>query len=293
MNHVNRVNQQAAALPSTERAPAIVQTSTAQTSTAQPGAVQTIALQADGQAAQAFFAVVTHAELQRALAAPDLWLNEAELAHWNTLRVENKRHSALQGRIAAKRALGAALGEVDLRKIEIVRGTFGQPLVRHARGAGIEVTLSHSHGIAVALAYPDALPMGIDLEQVSPASVPTVLNEMQLSDAERAWLRQQNGVPPALDQASACGLLWSAREALGKSLKTGLNSPLGIFALAYIESLGAPAAREAGAQQATQAWIAQYVHFPRSHCLLQATGARVLALALPRAVTLESWPHLP
>ncbi len=292
----------------------------------QPAPVQTIALRADGVAAQAFFAVVTHSEMQHALAEPHWFLNQTELTHWKALRVENKRHSALQGRIAAKRALGAALGEVDLTKIEIVRGTFGQPLVRHARAAGVDVTLSHSGGLAVALAYPDALPMGIDLEQVAASSAPTVLGELQLSDAERAWLAQhgvQPGVAPAvaparaaalaqggapavaqggspaiaqadsshspIDEAIACGMLWSAREALGKSLKTGLNSPLGVFALERLQ----PAADSAGVPRGTVAWIGDYLNFPRTQCLIQHAGSGVLALALPRAATLAGWPRWP
>ena len=251
--------------------------------------VQTIALQTSGPGAQAFFAVVTPSDLAHALAAPHLFLNDAELAYWQTLRVENKRQSALQGRIAAKRALGAALGEGDLTKIEIVRGTFGQPLVRHPRAVGMDVTLSHAHGLAVALAFPDALPMGIDLEQVAAASAQTVLAEMQLSEAERAWLAQHGAAPLPIDQAAACGMLWSAREALGKSLKTGLNSPLGMFALDKLD----PVSGAVGVRSGTVAWIGHYVNFPHTHCVMQVSGSRVLTLALPRVVTLSRWPQLP
>lgn len=261
---------------------------------AQTEPVQTIALHAGGPEARAFFAVVTQSEMAHALAVPHLFLNQAELAHWQTLRVENKRQSALQGRIAAKRALGAALGEDDFTKIEIARGTFGQPLVRHPRALGIDVTLSHAHGLAVALAYPDALPMGIDLEQVAAASAQTVLAEMQLSEAERVWLAQQGAAPFPIDQATACGMLWSAREALGKSLKTGLNSPLGVFALDKLDPVKLdPVGDSTGAQAGTGTWIGQYINFPHTHCLMQVSGSRVLALALPRAVTLARWPVLP
>lgn len=256
---------------------------------AQAKPAQTIALHTDGPDTQAFFAVVTHSEMAHALAAPHLFLNQAELAHWQTLRVENKRRSALQGRIAAKRALGAALGEDDFTKIEIARGTFGQPLVRHPRVLGIDVTLSHAHGLAVALAYPDALPMGIDLEQVAAASAQTVLAEMQLSEAERVWLAQQGAAPLPIDQATACGMLWSAREALGKSLKTGLNSPLGVFALDKLEAVSDPDV----AQSTAVAWIGQYMNFPHTHCLMQVSGSGVLTLALPRVVTLARWPQWP
>jgi 4'-phosphopantetheinyl transferase len=260
----------------------------------QPAPVQTLVLRTDVPQARgpqlqephtlAFFAVVTADEMQCVLATPELYLNQAELAAWQTLRLENKRQSALQGRIAAKRALGAALGEVDATKIGIARGSFGQPLVRHPRAAGIDITLSHSHGLAVALAYPDALPMGIDLEQVPAVSAHTVLGELQMSDAERAWLAQA-----PIGAATACGMLWSAREALGKSLKTGINSPLGVFALSALE----PMHDADGVPPGTVAWIGHYANFPHTHCLVQVSGSRVLTLALPRVATLARWPQMP
>ena len=196
--------------------------------------------------------------------SPDAFLSDGESELLKGFQFAAKREGFLLGRLAAKRALGALLGEADLRRIEIHPGIYGQPLVRHPRADSVQVTVSHSHGLAVALAFPAAYPMGIDLETLSAISAPAILGELQASPAELTWLAT-GGVDPA----TACGVLWTAREALGKALKIGLNSPLGILALADIQGAG------------EQAWSGRYLRFPQCRFQSQATGDRVLTLAMP------------
>jgi len=222
--------------------------------------------------------VLRHARLeQRACFAsaaatlpPGEFLSAEEKLQFAGFGFAAKQESFLLGRLAAKRALGALLAEPDLRKIEIRAGIYGQPIVEHPRAAAAEVSVSHSHGFAVALAFPVEYPMGIDLETVAAASAGTILGEMQASPAELAWL-----VSSGVDDATACFVLWTAREALGKALKIGINSPLGILALADIQAAG------------EGRWAGRYLNFPQCRCLAQAQGGRVLSLALPKDVELD------
>ena len=197
------------------------------------------------------------------------FLNENEKEHLKGFRFPAKREGFLLGRLAAKRALAALLEEQDLRRIEIHSGIFGQPLVRHPRAGMVDVTVSHSHGLAVALAFPAEYPIGIDLETVSAVSAATVIGELEASPAEYAWL-----ATGGVDEATACCVLWTAREALGKALKIGLNSPLGILSLADIRDEGA------GIR------IGRYLNFPRCQCLSQVKNGRVLSLAMPTEAAL-------
>ena len=199
-----------------------------------------------------------------ATVSPEEFLSEGENDRLKEYRFPAKREGFLLGRLAAKRALGALLEEPDLRRIEIRSGIYGQPLVDHPRAGSTEITVSHSQGRAVALAFPAAYPMGIDLETLSAISAPTILGELEASPAELAWLAT-GGVA----EAAACGVLWTAREALGKALKTGLNSPLGILALTGIQAAG------------EQAWASRYLNFPQCRCLSQVKNGRVLSLAMP------------
>lgn len=200
---------------------------------------------------------------------PAEFLSAGETEQAANLQFAAKRQGFLLGRLAAKRALGALLGESDLRQIEIRAGIYGQPLIRHPRAGSVEVTVSHSHGIAVALAYLAEYPMGIDLETVSAVSAETIIGELDASPAELTWL-----ATGGVEKATACCVLWSAREAQGKALRIGLNSPLGILALSDIRPNGAGA------------WAGRYLNFPRCQCLSQAKDGRVLSLAMPADASL-------
>lgn len=221
--------------------------------------------------------VLRHGKIERRIffaavnaMAPEEFLSDGEKEQGAGYQFAAKRDSFLLGRLAAKRALGALLAEPDLRQIEIRAGIYGQPIVEHARAGTAEVSVSHSHGLAVALAYPAAYPMGIDLETVAAGSAATILGELQASPAELTWL-----VSSGLDDATACLVLWTAREALGKALKIGINSPLGILALGSIQADG------------EKSWAGRYLNFPQCRCLAQAQGDHVLSLALPKDVELD------
>ena len=207
---------------------------------------------------------------------PEEFLSADEQLQYAGLKFAAKQESFRLGRLAAKQALGALFAEPDLRRIEIRAGIYGQPIVEHPRAAPADVTVSHSHGLAVALAFPAAYPMGIDLETVAAGSAATILGELQASPAELTWL-----VSSGVDQATACFVLWTAREALGKALKIGINSPLGVLALAEIQ--------DAGENQ----WAGRYANFPQCRCLAYAQGGRVLSLALPRDAELSAGLRLP
>jgi len=201
---------------------------------------------------------------------PEVFLSARETHQAAGFQFEAKKQGFLLGRLVAKRALGALLEEPDLRQIEIRAGIYGQPLARHPRAGSAEVTVSHSHGLAVALAYPAEYPMGIDIETVSAVAAETVIGELEASPAELAWL-----ATGSVDEATACCVLWTAREALGKALRLGLNSPLGILSLADIRTVG------------EGSWAGRYLNFPKCQCLSQAKDGRVLTLALPGDVELS------
>lgn len=198
------------------------------------------------------------------------FLSESEKKQSADFKFAAKREGFLLGRLAAKRALAELLAEPDLRQIEIRAGVYGQPLVQHPRAADAEVTVSHSHGLAVALAYPAEYPMGIDLETVSAVATQVVIGELEASPPELTWL-----ATGGVDAATACCALWTAREALGKSLKIGLNSPLGMLSLTGIQAAG------------EGSYAGRYLNFPRCQWLSWVAGGRVLSLAMQNETRLS------
>jgi holo-[acyl-carrier protein] synthase len=103
--------------------------------------------------------------------------------------------ASLAARFAAKEAvlkvLGAEIGDVDLRWVEIARGTHGRPVVRLSAGAAdlaraaglgregaIDVSLSHTGdlALAVAVAVPEApRPPGTPAPAPAPAPAETTI----------------------------------------------------------------------------------------------------------------------
>ena len=226
--------------------------------------LQSLVLRHGGSEHRVCFAVVRESTSEEFLSAGE----KVQLAGF---KFAAKQESFRLGRLAAKRALGALLEEPDLRTIEIHPGIYGQPLVVHPRAATIEVSVSHSHGRAVALAFPAEFPLGIDLETASAISAATIIGELGATPAELTWL-----ATGGVDDATACGVLWTARESLGKSLKIGLNCPLGMLGLAQIQGTG------------EGSWAGRYLNFPQCQCLALVKGGRVLTVALPREAALSA-----
>lgn len=230
--------------------------------------VQTLVLRHGGIERRLYFATANEMPAEE-------FLSESEKKQSAGFKFAAKREGFLLGRLAAKRALAALLAEPDLRQIEIRPGVYGQPLVQHPRAAGDEVTVSHSHGLAVALAYPAEYPMGIDLETISTVAAQVVIGELEASPPELTWL-----ATGGVDAPTACCVLWTAREALGKALKIGLNSPLGMLALTEIR-----AGNEDGS------WAGRYLNFPRCRCQSWVAGGRVLSLAMQNETQLSELPR--
>jgi len=165
-----------------------------------------------------------------------LSLGPREREFWSGMKgVEKRRVEWLLGRCVAKDAVrqlvkkrfGIALYPAD---IEILADGRGQPFVdgEWAARLGIKpvVSISHSHGVAVALATlsPEQL-VGIDLESVNPQRAE--FEGLAFSKEERALLE---ALPePHRNEWSL--RLWCAKEALGKALGRGLSRGLqAIFA---------------------------------------------------------------
>lgn len=116
---------------------------------------------------------------------------------------------------------GARVLGTDPERLTVGRAASGQPTVRaEADRAGTDqawVSLSYGPGV-LAVAASRAGPVGIDVEgPIRPEALR--LAGRWFDPDEAAWLRDQ----PAGGRPVAFLLLWTAKEALGKALGTGLR----------------------------------------------------------------------
>lgn len=159
------------------------------------------------------------------------YLHPEERQYYDSLKFEKRMRSFLIGRYAAKRAVAALTGETDLAKILVQAGVFTQPIVTLADHQNIQVSISHCDHLGTALAFPEAHPLGIDLERIH-LDKNDVL-EKQMTAGEIELIKTQPDFYEAM-----LTLLWTAKEALSKVIKTGLMTPMKIYEINKMEHYG-------------------------------------------------------
>ncbi len=150
------------------------------------------------------------------------FLSPSETKRWKELPSAKRQFSYLCGRIAAKNALRRLLPSVDPRSIDIEQGVFAQPVVSSAAAHGLQVSISHTEGIAGAIAFPEKHPMGLDLETICPEEDHTIRS--QLTEKE---IKKHQELPYAGPVAYT--LMWTIKESLSKVLKCGLTTPFSVL----------------------------------------------------------------
>lgn len=154
-------------------------------------------------------------------------LHPQELSYYKTLTVEKRKKSYLLGRYSAKQAVSAFVGEENPQNILIKQGFFNHPIVISANNQNVQVSISHCEDMGATVAFPEAVPMGIDVEWVDPQK--TNVLESQMTEKEKALIKS---FPNSYNAMLV--LLWTAKEALSKVLKTGLLTPFHIYEIDYL-----------------------------------------------------------
>jgi len=150
------------------------------------------------------------------------FLNPAEMAYLGTLRFARRREDWLAGRWAAKRLLAALqLNGKPFAPTEyaLLRSPSGAPVLHH-RGSPLPHSLSLSHragGVLCACCPLPSAALGVDLEWVEERH--PAFYQDYFTPAEQAFVAKAEPYAPAVWFT----LLWSAKEAVLKSLGLGLK----------------------------------------------------------------------
>ncbi|NLN10312.1 MAG: 4'-phosphopantetheinyl transferase superfamily protein, partial [Acidobacteria bacterium] len=157
------------------------------------------------------------------LPADDRWLTERERAWLAGMRFEKRRSEFRLGRFTAKRALALALGHeaepAALAGFEIGRAPDGAPApALGGQPAPRAISMSDRADQAVCLVGPPELALGIDLELVEPRSAGFVTDFLTAAEQQRVAAAAGEE-----ERALAANLIWSAKEAALKVLRTGLR----------------------------------------------------------------------
>jgi phosphopantetheinyl transferase len=248
---------------------------------ARPLVGRAVRLSPPGLAAPVWFASANAADLK--VLSPELFLTDPERARAATFKFGQPRENFTLGRLAGKLALAAAHsasrpltpalspdggeGEAlvrSLRVYEIGNSERGEPLVRGRdfQSPALGASLSHVNGCGVAVAFPAGARVGLDFELIDPKRAETVRKGVPLSAEEEAWLKSN-----ALPEATALLLLWTAREALGKALGTGLACKWETLALREVADSG------------SGCFTGSFLHSPEFDCVSWVGTDAVMSLA--------------
>lgn len=158
-------------------------------------------------------------------------LHQEELVKYQSILSSESRNSFLFGRFCAKTALSKFCDIKDLSQILIVNGVFGQPIVKNNDIFNIKVSISHSKGLICAVAFEESHPLAIDVEKIDQK-----IDKNLADNFVKAELELFKGFKLLPNEYNL--ILWTAKESLGKMLKTGLTTPLKLFEIDTVSRRG-------------------------------------------------------
>lgn len=170
-------------------------------------------------------------ETLEALRSDPGFLHPEEKVYYDNLCVDRRRMSFLLGRKSAKQAIAELTGHTDLQSIAITYGVFQFPVVKGPFMQSVQVSISHSDDAGIALAFPEAHPMAIDIESVRDHKCQVMKGI--IGEAE-ARLIEAADLPYAIGST----LLWTIKEAFSKVIRTGLTIDFKLIEIKSIEVQG-------------------------------------------------------
>ena len=134
-------------------------------------------------------------------------LSPREIEVYSKFTSIKRKHEFIAGRIACKKAFfKLILDKTDCLKkfssVSVLNTETGSPFIDNSDFC---VSISHSHGIAIASACKHAV--GVDIEQINPKKIDT--------------LKRMSSEYPSENYRDLT-VLWTLKEALGKALRTGI-----------------------------------------------------------------------
>lgn len=150
------------------------------------------------------------------------FFNKDELLQYYQYKYEKRRIDFALGRIAAKNAIMEYTDEIEPQKILIKNGYFNQPVVSYGGLGNVQISISHCDHIGIAVAFPEELLIGLDIEKVNGNLVDIL--DRQLTDKEKSLYNSCE-----VSKEEIATVLWCAKESISKTLKIGFTVPLDVF----------------------------------------------------------------
>lgn len=187
---------------------------------------KTIQLHFSGESSELAISVLIYNDL------PDYecfypFLHNEEKSIIDKLKLPKPKAIFALGRYCAKKAISHFNESINYSEINIARGVSGFPIVVCTGLRNICVSIAHTDKAAVAVAFSENLQIGIDIEPLAEKNNDIIASQL---------LHKEKNFPQllGLPQLNCYHLLWTAKEALGKAIKTGFTIPMNFFEVSNI-----------------------------------------------------------
>ncbi len=196
-------------------------------------------------------------------------LHPNEINYFLGLEYERRKLSYLLGRHVAKQAVASYLNEIDFTEIEIVSGSFNQPIVKHLSADTPHVTISHCDCLATAIAFCPSQIIGVDVEYIDRERLSVY--QSQLTTKEKDCIENS-----FQDNVSGSVCLWTIKEALSKALKCGFMIPFDILEVEQLNCLD------------DRSYLSSFKNFKQYKCFSFIFHPYVLSVVLPNVLILKN-----
>lgn len=190
------------------------------------------------------------------------FLHRTELECLRRFSFAKRQHSYLLGRYAAKQAIRQYNSEISPTSVLIKNGILEHPVAYYPSYEKFQLTLAHSEPFGAALVFPEEYPMGIDIEVIGPHTS-SILT--QLTPQERQWIEQDTRFSPAI----LSSLFWTVKEALSKTIRTGIMTPFPVYAI-----------KKASYQ--TDQWVSEFENFEQYKATSFLLDKYILSMVYPK-----------
>lgn len=194
--------------------------------------------------------------------------NQNEISILNGYSIDKKRNEFILGRYSMKTAISHFSNTMNKHDVEVEYGILNYPIIKD-NVLGIEVGLTHCNSRAIAMAYSNRIMLGIDIEQVDENRI-DLLDKIALPQEKELY----HGV--ALEYDAFLTLLWTAKEALSKAIKTGFTCDMDIFQIRSIKYI-------------QNAYLVEYVHFPAFQGVVKVKEDYIVTLAYIKKLDISSY----
>lgn len=191
--------------------------------------------------------------------------HNSERKYYENLKYERRKLNYILGRFSAKLAVNTLLKNASIKSINIGSGVFGFPIVKCLNTKNIQVSITHCGAIGMSIAFKESHPMGIDIEAISCDKEKAIRS--QITDKEIELLQTLN-----MNTISGYTILWCAKEALAKVIKTGMMLD---FVFLEIEEIN----------KENNSLVATFKHFGQYKAMCHANSNYAIAIVLPRKTT--------